>query len=232
MVELYRFADVRLEGSERKLSFTLLAGEARLLQLSSKEEKESLIELALGDALCQEGSVDIVQGERRALRSATLPHGKDRRRKSQPMPLIWKPLHQSRPGRVGWVAANGGLISNLKVWENATLPLWYHARYEVVETEQRVLHWLEALGLQQEEFEKFMAAPPSSLELWQRKLAGLLRALVLMPRLIVVDAVIFEDIKARLAQKWITALEEYAAHGRAVLVITDKATTLPWKKIE
>jgi ABC-type ATPase involved in cell division len=77
-----------------------------------------------------------------------------------------------------------------------------------------------------------MAAPPFALEPWQRKLAGLLRALVQMPRVLVVDAVVFEDVNARMAQSWISALEAYAAQGRAVLVLTDKATVLPWQKIE
>jgi ABC-type transporter Mla maintaining outer membrane lipid asymmetry ATPase subunit MlaF len=133
---------------------------------------------------------------------------------------------------VGWVAANGGLISNLKIWENVTLPLWYHARREVIETEQSVMHWLGVLGLEQDAFAEFMAAPPYSTELWQRKLAGLLRALVQIPRVLVVDAFVFEDIKARLASSWISALEDYAAQGHAVLVIADKATALPWEKIE
>jgi hypothetical protein len=53
-----------------------------------------------------------------------------------------------------------------------------------------------------------------------------------MPRVLVVDAVVFEDVKAHLASRWIAALESYAAQGRTVLVIADKATTLPWKKIE
>ena len=49
---------------------------------------------------------------------------------------------------------------------------------------------------------------------------------------LVVDGALFNDVKARLADCWIAALESYAAEGRAVLVMTDKATTLPWKQIE
>ena len=53
-----------------------------------------------------------------------------------------------------------------------------------------------------------------------------------MPRILVIDAGVFEDIKARMAQSWITALDLYVAQGRAVLVLADKATLLPWEKIE
>jgi ABC-type lipoprotein export system ATPase subunit len=131
---------------------------------------------------------------------------------------------------VAWAAANGGLISNLKIWENVTLPLWYHAGRDAVETEHSVKHWLDVLGLEQHEFADFMVAQPYSVEPWQRTLAGLLRALLQMSPVLVADAALFEEVSARLAGCWIKALEFYAAEGRAVLVIADKATNLPWKK--
>jgi len=59
-----------------------------------------------------------------------------------------------------------------------------------------------------------------------------LRALVQMPKVLVVDAVVFEDVNEHFAQSWVTALEAYATQGHAVLVMADKATTLPWEKIE
>lgn len=232
MTGLYRFLDVRCEGADRAYSFTLHSGEMRLLQLASKVVKDAMIDLAIGETACREGGIEIVQGDRRHHNKAVTAAQGERRRSDQSVPMIWRTLSLSRPGRVGWVAANGGLISNLKVWENVTLPLWYHSRREVIESEQRVMDWCEALGLEPDALADFMAASPASIESWQRKLAGLLRALVQMPRVLVVDAVVFEDVKARLASRWITALESYAAQGRTVLVIADKATTLPWEKIE
>ncbi len=231
MTALFRFLDVRCEGAERAYSFTLSSGEIRLLQLASKAEKDVMIDCAIGETVCGEGSIEIVQGDRRrGNAAAAVPE--DRRRNNEPVPVIWQALGASRPGRVGWVAGHGGLISNLKIWENVTLPLWYHAQRDAPETEQGVAYWLGMLGMEQAAWTEFMAAPPYSVEPWQRKLAGLLRALVQMPRVLVVDAVLFEDIKARVARNWMTALEGYAAQGRTVLVIADKATTLPWEKIE
>jgi ABC-type ATPase involved in cell division len=232
MAALFRFIDVHCEGSERAHSFTLHSGETRQLQLSSKAEKDAMINLAIGASVCKVGNIEIVQSDRRRNNTADIGPKGERRLNNEPVPIIWQPLSVSRADRVGWVAANGGLISNLKIWENVTLPLWYHARREVIETEQSVMHWLGVLGLEQDAFAEFMAAPPYSTELWQRKLAGLLRALVQIPRVLVVDAFVFEDIKARLASSWISALEDYAAQGHAVLVIADKATALPWEKIE
>lgn len=220
------------EDSGRSYSFTLHSGEARLLQLSSKAEKDVMIDMAIGESVCVAGSVEIVQGDRRRNKAAAINLPEERRRNNEPAPVIWQPVAESRPGRVGWVAGNGGLISNLKVWENVTLPLWYHARRDAFETEQGVVQWLGVTGLDPDAFAEFMAAPPFRLEPWQRKLAGLLRALVQMPRVLVVDAVLFEDVNARLASRWKAALDAYASQGRTVLVMADKATTLSWGKIE
>jgi hypothetical protein len=46
-----------------------------------------------------------------------------------------------------------------------------------------------------------MSALPYSIEPWQRKLAGLLRALVQMQRVLVVDAAVFDDVKEHLMTK-------------------------------
>ena len=231
MAALFRFLDVRCENSNRAHSFTLHSGDTRLLQLSSEAEKNAMIDLAIGGAKDKEGSIEIAQGDRRHDKTNIGPMA-ERRHHNETVPMIWQPLSVSRAGRVGWVPANGGLISNLKIWENVTLPLWYHARRDAIKTEQSIMHWLGVLGLEQDAFAEFMGAPPGSLELWQRKLAALLRALVQMPLVLVVDAAVFEDVKASLAHIWMTALEAYAAQGHAVLVIAHKTTALPWEKIQ
>jgi ABC-type multidrug transport system ATPase subunit len=232
MTALYRFHEVRCKDSERAHTFTLHSGDTRLLQLSGKSEKEEIIDFAVGETICDEGSIEIILGDRRQSRDKHSSYSQERRQNKQPVPERWSLLQESRLGRVGWVAANGGLISNLKIWENVTLPLWYHSSPDAAETEKSVEYWLTILGLHPAEFEEFMAAPPFGIEPWQRKLAGLLRGLLQMPRILVVDAGVFEDINAGLAQNWISALEVYASHGRAVLVLADKATVLPWENIK
>ncbi len=211
-------------------TFTLHAGEMRLLQLASGAEKNAMIDSAIGVTLCAEGDIETVQGERRFKKIAVKATLGERRQHNEPLPVIWQPVHSSR--HVAWVAADGGLISNLRIWENVTLPLWYHDRREVMETEQSIRHSLGVLGLKQDEFGEFMIAQPDSMETWQRKLAGLLRALLQKSPVLVVDATLFDDVKARLAGCWMLALESYAAEGRAVLVMSDRAMTLPCEKIE
>jgi ABC-type multidrug transport system ATPase subunit len=232
MTALYRFLEVRCKDSERAYTFTLHSGDTRLLQLSGKTEKEAMIDFAVGETVCDEGSIEIMFGERRHARDKRGALQQERRQNNQSVPELWCLLQASRLGRVGWVAANGGLISNLKIWENVTLPLWYHSRPDAAETEKSVEYWLTMLGLEPSAFEEFMAAPPFGIEPWQRKLAGLLRGLLQMPRILIVDAGVFEDINTGLAKNWISALEVYASHGRAVLVLADKATVLPWEKIK
>jgi len=232
MRELYRFSDVCYEGSDRTFSFSLNAGEIRLLQLLDKSEKETIIDFAIGEAYCAKGEIEIVQADRRSNNSPPSVSQQERRISGEAMRMTWCSLQTSRVGRVGWVAANGGLISNLKIWENISLPLWYHTKYDAEETEKSVEYWLTVLAIAPASRSDFMAASPYTVEPWQRKLAGLMRALVQMPRVLVVDAGLFEDVKTRIAQVWIAALEAYAKQDRAVLVLADKATVLPWQKIE
>ncbi len=232
MTAIYRFLQVRCAESERAYSFTLHSGDIRILQLSGKAEKDAIIDFAVGETICDEGSIEIMLGERRQAREGHSLFQQERRLSKQPAPELWGLIQVSRLGRVGWVAGNGGLISNLKVWENVTLPLWYHFKRDATETEKSVEHWLTMLGLEPAAFAAFMAAPPFAIEPWQRKLAGLLRGLVQMPRVLVVDSGVFEDVSDVLAQNWVSALEAYASQGRAVLVLADKASILPWEKIK
>lgn len=232
MNELLRLVEVQCADSAKVHSFTLWCGDKRVFQLASLGEKEAMIDLVTGGGVAKQGRVQIVQGDRRHNKKNELGSEGERRHQHQAAPVIWQSLGKARQGRVAWVSANGGLISNLKVWENVTLPLWHHFRHDEAEAERRIKYWLELLGLEQHAFADFMAAPPASIELWQRKLAGLLRALVQMPQLLVIDAQIFEGIEARLTEQWIAALDVYAAKNGVVLAITNRPTLLPWQKIE
>ncbi len=228
---LYRFWHTADNQTAQSFSFALSAGDIRLWQMPSIAEKMQVLEAAIGQAQYAGGRFEIQQGERRRVAIKRSVQA-ERRQLNCPPPSVWMPVQEARLGRVGWVAGNGGLISNLKVWENVTLPLWFHAPYETVETEQRLRFWLTSLGQKPASFAELMAAPPANLALWQKKLVGLLRALVQMPRVLIIDAEVFEAVSAELAQHWIKSLDTFAQQARVVLVLTDKATLLPWRKIE
>ncbi len=231
MGPLYKFDSVQSEDGQQVYSFVLNAGQIRLLQVASRAEKDAVIDLALGRLVCNNGSIEFAQGERRH-RQQAVPTGQERRHNSQPLPVIWRKLMPGLASNVAWVAAQGGLISNLKVWENITLPLWYASRRDVDATEKELVYWLEIMGLPHDMFAEFMAAPPYRLEMWQRKFAGLLRALLHPAKVMVVDATVFEEVEQSLVNRWAAALDAYAAQSRTVLVVSDKAMALPWEKIE
>jgi len=201
---LLQFSNVALD-KNGTLSFNIGAGETLLLQVASLEAKAAVIDMALGEMIPAAGEILL-----------------------QDMPL-----QKAKPGSIGWIPALGGLISNLKTWENVTLPLWYHGRRQTQTTEELVARWLSELKLDQNEWERFMASPAARLRPVERKLAGLLRGLVLAPQLLVIDAALFDEVEITSVQSWIAVLEKFAreADGRAVLVVAHGSTLLPWRKV-
>lgn len=205
MTALLQFDRVENDKVEA-LSFSINAGEMRILEVHTQEVKSSVIDMALGELLPNNGVI--------------LLHG--------------QPLDTAQQGSIAWIPANGGLISNLKVWENITLPLWYHSKRQIVDTEKSIAYWLSALNLEEQDWEKFTASPVARLVPWERKLAGLLRGLILAPQILIIDAALFDEIDASRTEAWINALEKFTreVNGRAVLVVANAATLLPWKIIQ
>lgn len=204
MKALLQFSSVAYE-KITGLSFTLAEGETCVLRTAGKEEKAAVMELALGEKAPADGLI-LFRG---------------------------KLLEAAVPGAIGWIPANGGLINNLKTWENITLPLWYHGKRMPVATEIEVERWLLALEPDTHEWVDFMASSSARLRTRERKLAGLLRGLVLAPQLLVVDAALFDNVDQAGCRSWMAALEMFVreADGRALLAVSDGTTPLPWKII-
>lgn len=130
------------------------------------------------------------------------------------------------PGSIGWVPENGGLISNLKVWENVTLPLWYHGKRRVADAEAQAARWLSLLGMSEEEMAVFMENPAARLTPQGRKRAGLLRALLQAPRVLVLDAALFTGVNRETRAAWHAALEALTQTGCAVLAAAQAGETV------
>lgn len=81
---------------------------------------------------------------------------------------------------VGIVPAQGGLISNLKVWENIFLPAEYHDYIITAEMEQVALVYLEKTG-----FTGNLMALPAHLTVQEKRMVALVRAFMTDPRIIV-----------------------------------------------
>ncbi len=81
--------------------------------------------------------------------------------------------------QIGVVPSHGGLISNLKLWENITLPLMYHSGGVTPEEEKNALDYLEQLG-----YSGNIMALPAHLSPYEKKLTALVRMFITQPRLV------------------------------------------------
>jgi ABC-type lipoprotein export system ATPase subunit len=86
--------------------------------------------------------------------------------------------------RVGYLAANGGLISNLNGWENIVLPLGYRGSAKLPGVTARVHELIETLGV---EPRPLLAKLPEQMRLYEKKVAGYVRILLESPELVLAE---------------------------------------------
>ena len=87
-------------------------------------------------------------------------------------------------GRVGFVPANGGLISSLNAWENISLPIAYHSPKKLRALPAQLSELLDELGGVDQ---RMLARLPEDMTLYEKRLAGFVRALLESPELMVVE---------------------------------------------
>ena len=87
--------------------------------------------------------------------------------------------------RIAVLFPTGGLVSNLKVWENLVLPLEYHASCGQEEIEARGVAALGRVG-----YEGGLMELPAHLSLYQRKQVGLARAMLTEPSLLIYNSLL------------------------------------------
>lgn len=89
------------------------------------------------------------------------------------------------------VPHNGGLISNLRVWENIILPVQYHGIEVAGKLEDYVVQLLVQCGLEDEAVvSELLFKLPDQLSLYEKRLAGFVRAMLMSPELIIYDSMI------------------------------------------
>lgn len=103
--------------------------------------------------------------------------------------------------RVGAVPANGGLISNLKVWENILLPAAYHTGRTAVDAEAQIAGVFGQLGYANADIMSLMGKLPDELSTPERRLVALVRAM-LTPA----DIMIYDDLFSGLTRDLATPL--------------------------
>jgi phospholipid/cholesterol/gamma-HCH transport system ATP-binding protein len=158
MSHIISFSDVSHRNSFEGFSCDIEAGCSVLIVTSREDESTAVTRLITGLSRPDRGAV-LVDGQDLA---GLDPSG----------------LYTLRQ-QIGVVPANGGLISNLKLWENITLPLMYHAGVVTPEDEKNALDYLARLG-----YSGNTMALPAHLTHHERLVAAMVRMFLRQPRLV------------------------------------------------
>ncbi len=90
------------------------------------------------------------------------------------------------------VDRDGGLMSHLSVWKNLILPLEYRAR-DIRHAAEDAALLLRLCGEGEAGLPRLMASYPDDLSLYEKRLVGFVRALLLEPEVLVLDG-IYDDL--------------------------------------
>jgi len=113
--------------------------------------------------------------------------------------------------RIGVVPADGGMISNLKAWENLLLPAWYHRGMTAREAERPVAEIFEQLEPGEDGLKRRMGELPDRLSLYERRGVALTRAMLMDPDVLIYDFT-FAGLERDAAQRLMKLTGEF--HGR------------------
>ncbi|MDO8706878.1 MAG: ATP-binding cassette domain-containing protein [Sulfuricaulis sp.] len=113
--------------------------------------------------------------------------------------------------RIGVVPADGGLISNLKAWENLLLPAWYHHGLTAEQAERPVAEIFDQLGPGEAGLKQRMGELPDRLSLYERRVVALARAMLMEPDILIYDFT-FAGLERDVAQQLMKLTGEY--HSR------------------
>jgi ABC-type transporter Mla maintaining outer membrane lipid asymmetry ATPase subunit MlaF len=132
--------------------------------------------------------------------------------------------------QIGVVPSHGGLVSNLKLWENITLPLVYHSGGVTAEEERTARDCLERLG-----YSGGLMAMPAHLSPQDRRSAALARMILTQPKIILYSNCI-DDASTTARSTFIRISGEFhaAAAGRTSVYLSSSpelAAELPVDKV-
>jgi len=174
----------------RAATFRIGPGVACKLVTESDLDRDRLLRLLLGSAPAERGTVALfgeVLGEVTEARALALF------------------------SRIGIVWSGGGLISNLKVWENLLLPVLYHRGGEPAAYEAQVEELLHRLGVEDHLVPGYLQSLPGGLPEQVQRLLGCVRAALMNPEIMIYESV-FEGLQRDVR----THLESFAVwfHGQ------------------
>jgi ABC-type transporter Mla maintaining outer membrane lipid asymmetry ATPase subunit MlaF len=159
---MIRLAEASLEGVFETASITMGQGEICAILADSDEAIRPLVKLFTGLEPPSSGGIWVLGEDVASLSTDAL---------------------RTLRKRIGVAMNNGGLVSNLKAWENILLPLAYHGVFlSDEEANGKLAGLLERVG---GEFD--LTKRPRSLSIHARKLAGLMRAMLMEPDIIIYE---------------------------------------------
>ncbi len=86
----------------------------------------------------------------------------------------------------GVLFRDGGLISNLKLWENITLPVMYHGLIPYDKIVEKGLEVLRRTGISKEPM-----SPVTGLNLFERRLVSMARLMLMNPRITIYENIFY-----------------------------------------
>ncbi len=110
--------------------------------------------------------------------------------------------------RVGLVWSQGGLLSNIRVWENILLPLEYHGNTHADEVEGRVKEMLALLGIVGPDADSLLQATPYTIPAHRKMFIGLIREILMDPEIVIYDS-IFDGLGHRAVRGLVEILNEF-----------------------
>jgi len=198
MTAAISFREVSAGGLFERLSFEVESGSSVLIVTSGEDESDALLRLITGMSRPLCGSVHL--------------SGLSLGELSPPQLYL---LRQE----IGVVPANGGMVSNLKLWENITLPLLYTKGHVSGETEEHITNCLVKLG-----YSGNVMALPAHLTLYEKRIASFIRATLCQPRIMVYGNC-FDDMPAVARKRFLEATTEFhnEAAGRTSIYLVSSA---------
>jgi phospholipid/cholesterol/gamma-HCH transport system ATP-binding protein len=195
---MIEFTNVSVGGFKQNLSLRIEDGRVCKIVIGSRYEQRMLLDVMLGFNRPESGSIIIGQTDVYA---------------GDPM----RDAH--RRAAVAW--SDGGLISNLSVWENLTLPLWYHigdarrgAAANPDNPVEKIAGIFQAMDMDAWEFfEKHFDRLPGFLPPHLKTLFGIVRAMLMEPEVIIYDSA-FESFSPAMAAKIVQAARAFHSERR------------------
>lgn len=169
MTEFIRAENVSVSEIPGRCAFSISGGEMIIVVTPKYEVNSLLTKLIIGMEVPDSGKMFLFAADTATISKAELLQ-----------------LRQ----RVGIAFGSGGLVSNLKVWENITLPLYFNSSLSSAEIEVRGLAILNRLG-----YDANLMNLPALLTFSQRKLIGMARAMLMEP-----DVIIYESSDSGMSQ--------------------------------